>query len=150
MEVQKDFSELLALFTAHKVEYVIVGAYALAHYGAPRYTGDIDLFVRPDVENAERILSALKEFGFASVGLTVRDFSQPDQVVQLGVAPVRIDIITSITGVSWSDAVAGSVAGMYGDIAVRYIGKVEFMINKRAVGRKKDLADMEAIDAGLD
>jgi len=145
--MQKDFSDLLALFAAHKVDYLIVGAYALAYYGAPRYTGDLDLFVRPDLENAERTLRALDAFGFNAVGLTIADFSQPDNVIQLGVAPVRIDILTSLTGVSWEDAVAGWVSGMCGDIAVHYIGKNEFILNKRAIGRKKDLADIEAIDA---
>jgi hypothetical protein len=145
METQKDFSDLLALFAEYKVDYLIVGAYALAYHGAPRYTGDLDLFVRPDSENAERILCALNAFGFNAVGLVASDFSQSDNVVQLGVAPVRIDIITSLTGLSWDEAVAGEVSGMYGELPVYYIGKNEFILNKRAIGRKKDIADIEAI-----
>ena len=145
MEVQQDFKDLLALFNAHKVDYVMVGAHALAYHGAPRYTGDMDILVRPDLENAKRILHALDEFGFGSLGLEVEDFTVPDKVVQLGVAPVRIDIVTSITGVSWEDVVAGRVAGKYGGLEVYYIGKKEFILNKRALGRKKDLADLEAI-----
>ena len=146
MEVQQDFRDLLALFNAHKVDYIIVGAHALAYHGAPRYTGDMDIFVRPDLENAQRILRALEEFGFGSLGMTVEDFTSPEKIVQLGVAPVRIDIVTSITGVSWKDASADRVAGSYGDLAVYYLGKKQFILNKRALGRKKDLADLEAID----
>ena len=148
MEVQQDFRDLLALFNAHKVDYIIVGAYALAYHGAPRYTGDMDILVHPDLENAKRILRALDEFGFGSLGLKVEDFTVPDKVVQLGVAPVRIDIVTLLTGVSWEDADAGRVAGKYGDLEVYYLGKKEFISNKRALGRKKDLADLEAIGEG--
>ena len=81
MEVQQDFRDLLELFNAHKVEYMIVGAYALAFHGSPRYTGDIDIFVRPESINAQRIMVALDEYGFGSVGLTVSDFESPDKVV---------------------------------------------------------------------
>lgn len=145
MEVQPDFRELLALFNAHKVDYLIVGAYALAHYGSPRATGDIDILVRPDEQNAQAILKALGEFGFGSLGLTAQDFSVPDKVIQLGVAPVRIDIVTSLTGVSWKQASAGHKNGFYGDVPVRYIGRADLLANKRALGRKKDIADLEAL-----
>ncbi len=146
MEVQQDFRGLLALFNDHKVDYIIIGAHALAYHGAPRYSGDMDIFVRPDPENAKRILGALDEFGFGSSGLKVEDFGTPDQVVQLGVAPVRIDLVTTLTGVSWKDAEAGRAEGSYGDLKVYYIGKRELILNKRALGRKKDLADLEAIN----
>jgi hypothetical protein len=145
MEVQPDFRDLLALFNAHHVEYMIVGGYALAFHGAPRFTGDLDILVRPDPGNAQRVLSALDEFGFASVGLTKEDFARPDQIVQLGVPPVRIDIITTITGVSWEEALKGRKAGIYGEIPVHYIGREQFIANKRATGRKRDLADLEAL-----
>lgn len=145
MEVQKDFRELFALFNEHKVEYVIVGGYALAFHGAPRYTGDIDILIHPAPANAHRILEALDEFGFGSVGLTAADFQKPENVIQLGVPPVRVDIITSLTGVSWEDVSAGKIQGKYADIPVYYIGREQFISNKRAVGRKKDLADLEAL-----
>jgi hypothetical protein len=147
MEIQQDFKDLLELFNAHKVEYIIVGGYALAFHGVPRYTGDIDIFVKPDDENATRIMSALEDFGFGSVGLVAQDFERPGQVVQLGVPPVRIDIITSISGVSWKDAFSHRTAGQYGDIHVHYIGHKQLIVNKRAMGRKKDLADLEALGA---
>ena len=145
MEVQPDFRDLLALFNVHKVEYVIVGAYALAFHGVPRFTGDLDIFIKPDSENARRILKALNEFGFKSVGLTLEDFQSADKVVQLGVPPVRVDIITSLTGVSWEEAFSGRAEGKYGDISVYYIGREQFIANKRALGRKRDLADLEAL-----
>jgi|SRR5581483_9572652 len=145
MELQQDFRELLALFNAHRVDYMIVGAHALAYHGAPRLTGDLDILVRPEIENADRILRALEEFGFGNLELTREDFQSQDKVVQLGVAPVRIDIITSLTGLSWEEAAGGKVAGDYGDIAVHYLGKKELIRNKRAIGRMKDLADLEAL-----
>ena len=115
MDIRNDFRELLELFNRHKVEYLIVGGYALAFHGAPRVTGDIDLFVRPTNDNAERILRALDEFGFGSLNLSKDDFTTPGMVVQLGVPPVRIDIITRVSGVSWEKADAGKVAGFYDD-----------------------------------
>lgn len=145
MEVQQDFKKLLELFNAHKVEYVIVGGYALAFHGAPRYTGDIDILVRPDDENARKVLAALDEFGFGSVGLEKSDFTDSGKVVQLGVPPIRIDIISSLTGVSWEEAFSDRVKGKYGDIPVYYLGRSQFISNKRAIARKKDLADLEAL-----
>jgi len=145
MEIQPDFKDLLELFNSHKVKYIIVGGYALAFHGAPRYTGDIDIFVLPDAENAVRIMSALEEFGFGSVGLSAADFKKPGQIIQLGVPPVRIDIITAIAGVSWDEANSNRVGGKYGDTRVHYIGREQLIVNKKAVGRKKDLADLEAL-----
>ena len=100
MDIQQDFRDLLELFNSHRVDYVIVGGYALAFHGAPRYTGDIDIFVKPDARNADNIISALEVFGFGSLGLVAADFEKAGQIIQLGVPPVRIDIITSIAVVS--------------------------------------------------
>jgi hypothetical protein len=145
MEAQRDFEELLKLFNEHKIEYIIVGAYALAFHGVPRFTGDIDVLVHPSPGNAHKILSALDGFGFGSLGLTVEEFQNPNYVVQLGVPPVRIDIITSITGVSWEEADVGKIQGYYGGVPVHFLGKDQYIANKRAIGRKKDLADIEAL-----
>lgn len=145
MEIQKDFKELLELFGAHKVEYLIVGGYALAFHGAPRFTGDIDLLVKADSENAKRILSALEEFGFGSLKLSEVDFTSPNNVIQLGVPPVRVDIMTSLTAVGWEKAQADRVQGNYGDTPAYFISKADFIANKRALGRKRDLADLEAL-----
>ena len=146
MEAHPDFKDLLALLNEHKVEYVIVGAYALAFHGAPRFTGDIDIYVNPTKDNANRIVSALADFGFGALGLTSEDFQKPDQVVQLGVPPVRIDLITSITGVSWDQASAGKISGSFGDVPVSFLGRAQYIANKKATGRAKDLADIEALE----
>lgn len=145
MEIQSDFRDLLKLFNEHEVQYILVGGYALAFHGAPRYTGDIDLYVNPTLENAQNILLAIDDFGFGSLGLSLDDFQFPDKVVQLGMPPVRIDIITSLSGVTWELVFNGRIEGKYGDLSVFYIGLNEFVANKRATGRKKDLADLEAI-----
>lgn len=146
MELQQDFKELLALLNSQKVEYIIIGAHALAFHGAPRYTGDLDIFVRNSSENAERIMAVLREFGFGSIGLSEADFTEPDQVIQLGFPPVRIDLMTKISGVSWDEAAAGAKPGKYGDIPVKYMGREQFIANKRACGRAKDLFDIESLD----
>ncbi len=145
MEVQEDFREFLKLLNAHEVQFLIVGAYALAFHGAPRFTGDIDVFVKPDNANAKRIINALADFGFSSLDLTINDFKDQNKVIQLGLPPVRIDIITSISGVTWEEADASKEPGLFGDVSVSYIGKKQFITNKRATGRKKDLADIEAL-----
>jgi len=145
MEVQEDFREFLELLNAHKVQFIIVGGYALAFHGAPRFTGDIDVFVKPDNANAKRIINALADFGFSSLDLTINDFKDQNKVIQLGLPPVRIDIITSISGVTWEEADASKEPGLFGDVSVSYIGKKQFITNKRATGRKKDLADIEAL-----
>ena len=144
-DIPKDFKELLELFAANGIEFVVVGGYALAFHGAPRFTGDLDLFVRPNHENAGRILSALEEFGFGSLDLSEKDFESPSQVVQLGRPPVRVDIITSIDGVPWQDAWAGKVSGKCAGVPVFFVGRDDFLKNKKAVGRRQDLADLEAL-----
>jgi hypothetical protein len=146
MEIQKDFKELLELFNAHKVEYVIVGGYALAFHGAPRFTGDIDILVRPDDGNAKRIIAALDEFGFASLDISEKDFTKSDNVIQLGVPPIRVDIMTSLTAVTWDKVQAGKVSGNYDRTYVFFIGRDDFIANKKALGRKKDIADIEALE----
>lgn len=145
MEIQTDFKELLELLNLHKVEYMIVGGYALAFHGAPRYTGDIDIFVKPAKENAQKIMKVLDEFGFGSAGIALPDLENENKVIQLGVPPVRIDIITSISGVTWNDASSSKVTGQYGDVPVHYIGLDQLIKNKKSIGRKKDMADLEAL-----
>lgn len=145
MEIQSDFKELLESFNANKVEYVIVGGYALAFHGAPRFTGDIDLFVRPDAENARRIKAALRDFGFESLDLSEEDFTHPDKVIQLGVPPARVDIMTSLTAVTWDKVNSDKVPARYGTTAVYFISREDLISNKKALGRNKDLADIEAL-----
>jgi hypothetical protein len=145
MEIHPDFNELLNLFADFQVDYVIVGGYALAFHGAPRYTGDLDLLVATDSANADRIICVLNKFGFGSANLTASDFTEEGRFLRLGHPPVRIDLLTSISGVTWEEIQATRVEGKYGDASVSYIGKAEFIRNKRASGRAKDLADIEAL-----
>ena len=146
MEARKDFKELLECFNEHEIDYLIVGAFALAWHGHPRYTGDLDIYIDPSPTNAARVLAALVDFGFGSLGLAQTDFETPDRVVQLGVAPVRVDILTSISGVEWKDAWSASDLGTYDGIPVRYLGKQQYRANKLAMGRAKDIADLESIE----
>jgi hypothetical protein len=146
MGIPRDFKELLELLNAHKVEYLIVGAHALAFYGAPRFTGDLDILVKPDPDNARKLLDVLAQFGFGSLKLSAEDFLQPDNVVQLGYPPLRIDLLTSLTGVTWQQIEDGKTAGKIDVVPVFFVGKNEFIQNKRSLGRKKDLADIEAIE----
>ena len=145
--VTKDFEELFACLNARNVRAVIVGGYAFAFHAKPRFTKDIDVFVDPTPENAERLIRALEDFGFGSVGLTVADFASPGSIVQLGAPPNRVDLLTTIDGVSFDEAWAGRVSGQYGAQPACYLGLEELRRNKRASGRTQDLADLEALDS---
>ncbi|MCY2929823.1 MAG: hypothetical protein NTV86_10085 [Planctomycetota bacterium] len=149
MEIYPDFKELLELFNAQRVEYLVVGGYALAFHGVVRATKDMDLYVRPTTANAQRVMAALDVFGFGQTGLKPEDFQKPGQVIQLGFPPVRIDLITSIEGVSWEQAYGGKTPGNYGGEPVPFLGRAEFIANKKAAGRLQDLADVEALEGPL-
>jgi hypothetical protein len=140
-----DFEELLGFLNARRAKAVVVGGHALAFHGHPRYTKDLDIFVEPTAENAAAVLQALDDFGFGGVGLTVEDFSPPGKVVQLGVAPNRVDLMTAIDGVSFGDAWTTRVPGTFGAVPVFYLGRDAFLANKRAAGRPQDLADIDAL-----
>jgi hypothetical protein len=138
-----DFRDLLLALAEHEVEFLIVGAYALSFHGAPRASGDIDVFVRPSATNAARIWRALIEFGapVASAGVVQTDFEKPDLVYQIGLPPRRIDLLTSISGVSFDEAWSSRVPAEVSGRAVHFIGREMFLRNKQAAGRPKDLAD---------
>ena len=146
MKIPKDWREFIELLNSHGVEYLIVGAHALAFHAHPRNTGDLDVFIRRTPENAKRIESVLRAFGFVSLGISAADMEQPDQIVQLGYAPNRIDVITSITGVTFDEAWRERVSGDLDGIPVQFIGREEFVRNKKATGRSKDLADAAEFD----
>ena len=148
MSVSKDFEELFACLNAHRVRALIVGAYAVAFHGKPRFTKDIDILVEPASENAERLVAALADFGFGSVGLSVNDFEEPGRIVQLGYPPNRIDLITAIDGVDFDSAWRGRVAGRYGSAEVFYLGRDELIRNKLASGRPQDQVDLTALGEG--
>ena len=145
MKLPQDFKEFLELFNAKGVEYMIVGSYALAYYGAPRYTGDMDVFVHRTEHNAKRIIKALNEFGFVFPNLTWADFVKDDTVVQLGVPPVRIDILTFLSGMDWETATIHKVSDEIDGVPIFVIGREDYIVNKRASGRAKDLADIESL-----
>ncbi|HSN69644.1 MAG TPA: nucleotidyltransferase [Thermoanaerobaculia bacterium] len=144
-ESTRDFEELLGCLTRHGVRFVIVGAHALAHHAKPRYTKDLDVFVDADPANARRIVAALEEFGFGGLGISPDDFSESGKIVQLGSPPTRIDLMTSIDGVTFEDAWQSRVEGAYGTASVPYIGYEALIRNKTASARAQDLADLEVL-----
>ncbi len=138
-----DYKDLLRLFTEHGVEYVVVGAYAMAAHGVVRATGDIDLFVRPTVDNASAVFDALVEFGAPLAEITADDFAVAGTVYQIGVVPSRIDILTEIDGVSYDQV--GSVMLNVDDLSVPFLNLESLKRNKASTGRAKDLLDLELL-----
>ncbi len=141
-----DFIDLLRTFSAADVRFLIVGAYALALYGRPRATGDLDVWIEPTPDNAVRVISALSAFGAPVGDVSAADFSRPGVVFQVGVPPGRIDILTELTGLTFSEAWPNRVRHSFGGVQVDFIGREEFLRNKRATGRPKDLGDIEGIE----
>ncbi len=148
MEVAPDFDEFIACLTAHGVEFVIIGAYALAYHGAPRLTGDLDVLVRPTVDNAERLLTALRSFGFPATELTPEAVADRRRLIEMGVPPVQIHVMSTISGVEWPEILDRHVDGPFGVRTVPYIGRDTLIRNKRAAGRPKDLSDIDALEHG--
>lgn len=142
-----DFADFLRELVAARVEFLVVGAHALSVHGIPRATGDLDVWIRPIPDNAERVVAAITRFGAPvdALGISAADFSRPDVVAQLGVPPYRIDLLTAISGVdfdsAWAERAEGNIAGVH----VPVLGRASFILNKRATGRTKDLADLEAL-----
>jgi len=147
-EVPDDFVDLLSCLREEACDFVVVGAHALAAHGAPRATGDLDVFVRPTADNAERVFRALIRFGapVAAHQLRASDFATPGTVYQMGLPPFRIDILTELSGITYDDAAADTITGHFGPEPVRCIGLDAMIRNKRATGRTKDLADAEALE----
>jgi hypothetical protein len=143
MNLQKDLKEFVELLNGLDVRFLIVGAFAVAYHGYPRYTSDIDIFVEKSAGNAELLLKAIHEFGFGDIGLTKDDFMQKDQVIQIGVAPNRIDLMTSISGVGFEEAWSSREFGELGSVRLPFISRDMLKRNKKATGRTQDLADLE-------
>lgn len=140
-----DFKEFAQLLDTNDVEYLIVGGYALAAHGHPRYTGDLDFWVGTDLLNGERIIKTLKDFGFGSLQLTAKDFTIPNQTVQLGYPPRRIDLLTGISGVDFRQCCERRLVVAVDGMNLPFIGLEDFKTNKAAVGRPKDLADLDSL-----
>lgn len=141
--MNEDFRDLLAA----EVRFLVVGAHAMAVHGVPRATGDLDVWIAPDAGNAERAWSAVVRFGapLSAMGVTREDFGRPDRVVQVGLPPRRIDILTSISGITFDEAWPGRVTHEAAGLTVPFLGRAALVRNKRASGRAKDLADLEAL-----
>jgi hypothetical protein len=144
--VNRDFRDLLAAFNAHGVEYLVVGAHALAAHGHVRATKDLDVWVRPDPANAARVIAALRAFGAPLHDLTESDLATPGVVFQIGVPPLRIDVLTAIDGVTFDDAWPARLHATFADIRVGVLSKRHTIANKRAAGRTQDLADIERLE----
>jgi Nucleotidyl transferase of unknown function (DUF2204) len=145
--LNSDFRDLLILLVDNGTEFVVVGAYAVAFHGAPRASGDIDLFVRPSPANAERVYHALTRFGapLASAGVASADFAHPGTVYQIGLPPRRIDILTQISGVTFDEAWASRTTAEVEGRPVGFIGREALLKNKEATGRPKDAADISRL-----
>ncbi len=148
MPVNRDFRDLFAELNAAGAEYLLVGGYALAVHGLPRFTKDLDVWVRASPDNARRVHAALERFGAPMGELGVRDLESEGIVFQIGIPPNRIDVLTAIDGVSFSGAWAERVPAPYGDVAVTVISRRHLVQNKRATGRPQDALDADALERG--
>ncbi len=148
MKPNQDFRDLLSELSAAGVDFLIVGAHALAAHGLPRMTKDLDVWVRPSPENAAKVFRALAAFGTPLAGVEVGDFDHPGTVLQIGVEPIRIDILTEIAGVAFDEAWPERLMSAYGDVPVGVLSRRHLVLNKRAAGRPQDLVDVQRLESG--
>lgn len=144
--LNQGFREFIESFNANQVRYLVVGGYAVAFHGYPRYTKDIDLWIDMEPENATRVVEALGQFGFASLGLKDADFLVPDQIVQLGHPPNRIDLLTTLPGADFQACYAAREQAEIDGVFVNFIDLENLRKNKLASGRHQDLADLENLE----
>ncbi len=141
--LSKDFKEFIRLLNEHNVKYLVVGGYAVAFHGHPRYTKDLDIWIESSIDNATNLLKALDQFGFGSLGLSLQDFLAPDQIIQLGYPPNRIDILTTAAGVDFETCYHSRVSTTIDETQVEFIDIENLKMNKLSTGRSQDLADTE-------
>lgn len=141
--LNQDYKEMLSLFLENQVEFIIVGAYALAIHGFPRATGDIDLFIKPSEENSHKVFKCLSIFGAPINKIQPNDFSEPNVVFQIGIAPRRIDLITMLNGVSFDEAISDSKTVELESLKLPFISRINLIKNKESTGRPKDIIDVE-------
>ena len=146
MSLNADLREFIELLNSSGIEYVIVGAHSLAFHARPRYTGDLDLLVRPSAQNATKLVSLLRDFGFEKGDFAEADFTVPEQMIQLGCAPKRIDLLTSISGVLIDDAFRTKISTEMESLPIFVLNKELLIQNKRAVGRPQDMADLRELE----
>ena len=144
--LNQDFKEFIQLLNDNQVRYLVVDGYAVALHGYPRYTKDIDIWIELAQENAARIIKALEQFGFASLGLKEGDFLVEDQIIQLGYAPNRIDVITTLPGVVFKECYDKRLLVEIEEVKVNFIDLDNLRKNKKATGRLQDLADLENLE----
>ncbi len=145
MKVEKDYEEILKLFNRHKVKYCIIGAFAVAFYAKPRYTKDIDILIDSSPENAGRIIKAITEFGFEDLDLSEDDLCQEGNIIQLGYEPLRVDIVTSLSGISFDQVWKNKVGADYGREKVYFIGLDDLIQTKRQSSRLQDQVDLDLL-----
>lgn len=145
MIFEQDFIDFVQLLNQYEVKYMVVGAYALSLHGRPRHTGDLDIWIKPDRINALKMVSVINDFGFGPLGLEEKDFLQDNYVTQLGYPPLRIDILNSISGVDFDEAYLAKVETEVDELKIVFISVNDFIKNKRATGRAKDLGDIESL-----
>lgn len=145
MRVSSDFRELLCALNAARARFIVVGAYAVIHHTEPRFTKDLDLWVEPNKANAERVLAALRAFGAPTAKLTAADLCDEDVVYQIGVAPVRVDLLTHVAGLRFPSAYRDALRRRFDGVAVRVLSLDDIIRAKRAAGRPQDLLDLERL-----
>jgi hypothetical protein len=148
MQLPSEWKELIGLLCSHRVRFLVVGAHALAANGRPRATGDLDFWVEPTRANAKRLGRAIREFGFEGLAAEAAEFAHPDRMATLGVPPLRIDVMTSITGVAFKRAWPNRITAKFGRHEIGFLGREDLLENKRASGRPKDLADVALLLEG--
>lgn len=144
--LNQDFKEFIQSLNENNVRYLVVGGYAVAVHGHPRYTKDLDVWIDPSVENAAKLIKALQQFGFGSFGLKADDFQDPDQIIQLGYPPNRIDLIMSLAGVDFESCFSTRKQITIENVIVNFINLENLKRNKKATGRQQDLADLENLE----
>lgn len=148
MVLNKDFAEFVELLNKHKVDYMVVGGYALAFHGKPRQTGDIDIWIHNSEDNAQKMVNVVHEFGMGSLGLSKEDFKKEGAITQLGYPPLRIDVLNSIDGVQFKEAAENLQVIDLNGLKINFIGKDELIQNKLASGREQDLSDVKELNEG--
>jgi len=150
MSASSIFKELLRKFNEHQVNYLIVGAYAVMNYTEPRYTKDLDVWIEPSRVNAEKVFRALAEFGAPLDSVTTEDFSNPELIFQVGIAPHRIDILMSVKGLQFAEAWARRIETRFDDVPLQIVSKADLLTAKEAMGRPQDILDAEALRRASD
>lgn len=146
MELPNDFKEFIELLNEHNVQYLIVGGYAVGFHSRPKFTHDIDFWIKNTSENAALIVKVLNDFGFENLDITIEDLKSPNKIIQLGNEPMRIDLMTSVSGLNFNSSFKNKVVAKYFDVNANFINIKDLIQNKRESGRKKDLFDIEWIE----